>query len=71
VSLVCLRVVKGDARWERLEERLIQPYAGVNLSKQQTNVELVPVGAASELRIKVGLPGESTLQYSKVARRRA
>ena len=71
MSLVCLRVVKGDTRWERLEERLIQRYAGVNLSKQQPNVELVPVESASELRIKVSLPGESTLQYSKVALRRA
>ena len=71
MSLVCLRFVKGNTRWERLEERLIQPYAGVNLSKQQTDIELVPVGAASELRIKAGLPGESTLQYSKVALRKA
>jgi len=64
-------MVKGDTRWERLEEWLIQPYTGVNLSRQQTNVKHVPVGAAPELKIKVGLLGENTLQYSKVAPPRA
>lgn len=71
MSLVCLRVVKGDTRWERLEERLIQPYTCVNLSRQQTKVTHIPVGAAPELKIKVGLLGENTLQYSKVAPLRA
>ena len=68
VSFVRLRVVKSNLRWERLEERLIQAYATVNLIKHQTNGEPHHCVGHLVLRIKACLPGGSTLQCSKAAR---
>lgn len=68
MSFVRLRVVKSNLRRERLEERLIQSYATVNLIKHQSNDEPHHHICHLVLRIKVCLPGGSTLQYSKAAR---